>query len=142
MYLNPTSVYYEGSEARCRQEDYLILLQSKALPLGPDNFRAIVRKVALKQFGHFMMGNAVILRNHITVEGDYGNNGLPVTVPHPVYEVGKPVPYWLYDMWNHGDGWNGKGSEGDALREWAFKYWNELIPSKRKIQKRSAVCCA
>jgi len=69
--------YYKGTSQCHTRSPYLILMQHKDLPLGEDNFRALVRKVALQQFGPFMMSVARIKGHSITVSGAYGCDGLP-----------------------------------------------------------------
>jgi hypothetical protein len=47
----------------------------------------VVRKVSLKQYGHFMMGIARIMNKSVTVSGCYGNDGLIMdvdSVPAPM----------------------------------------------------------
>ena len=106
---------------------FLILIQHKDKPLGPDNFRAIVRKVALHQFGHFMMGTARIKGHSITLSGSYGSDGLPHTTDiDEVYNAAIPVPKELYDAWSEGGGHNSCGTEACAMRDWALKNIKEL----------------
>jgi len=120
-------------------------MQHKDLPLGEDNFRALVRKVALQQFGPFMMSVARIKGHSITVSGAYGCDGLPfmmgvarikghsITVSgaygcdglpcttsfDEVYEAAVPVPKELYHQWAHGEGWNSASSEAENMAKWA-----------------------
>jgi hypothetical protein len=88
--------------------------------------RALVRFVSMEQFGHFMMGHARVHGHKITLSGSYGSDGLPDSVPDAVYEIGVPLPQELYDAWKNGGGWNGAGSEGPAMREWALAHLKEL----------------
>lgn len=118
MYIEKTFNYYDGhGRQRSSRARFLILMQSKDEPKAP--MRAIVRKVALHQFGHFMMGMARIKGQSITLSGSYGGDGLPVRVPHAVYQMGVILPSDLYDAWNHGGGWNSAGKERNAMRRWA-----------------------
>ncbi len=82
--------------------------------------RAIVRYVRMRQLGHFMMGSARIGSQRITLSGSYGSDGLPVSVPDEVYQMGAELPGELYNAWNNGGGWNGAGSEAPAMRQWAL----------------------
>jgi hypothetical protein len=83
--------------------------------------RAIVRYVRMKQFGHFMMGSAVVGKHRLILSGSYGSDGLPYTVKDDeVYEAGVELPQELFDKWNNGGGWNGAGSEAPAMRAWAL----------------------
>lgn len=81
--------------------------------------RAIVRYTRMRQFGQFMMGFARIHGHRLTLSGSYGSDGLPCSVPDEIYAQGIEVPRELVDAWNHGGGWNGAGSEADAMRKWA-----------------------
>jgi len=122
MYLtNEGHTYYRGIEQHHSRASFLILVQNKDLPLGPDNFRAIVRKVALHQLGHWMMGFARVKNNSITISGAYGSDGLPISVTKEVFEMGTPIPKELYDLWNDGGGWNSCGSEATTMRKWALE---------------------
>lgn len=124
MYLNRTTTYYRGSAQCAQRGPFLILLQptrdSIKATCAPENTYAIVRKVALQQLGHFMMGAANICGEWRTVSGTYGHDGLPLEVPTLPSDA-KPVPRAIYELWNHGGGHNGAGSEAAALREWALK---------------------
>ena len=81
--------------------------------------RAVVRIVALRQLGHWMMGRVNIGGTWHSVSGSYGGDGLPMTVPDDVFLRGVPVPSDLYDAWAKGDGWNAAGNEASAMRAWA-----------------------
>ena len=120
MYLNNEGrTYYSrtGNQHHSRAP-FLILMQDKDGDCGPDNFRAIVRKVALEQLGHFMMGTARIKNTSITISGAYGSDGLPVSVPKEIYDMGIDIPAKLYEAWNKGGGWNSCGNEAEAMKEW------------------------
>ena len=122
MYLTDTRVYYSrtGNQHAARAP-FLILVQKRSADLGPDNFRAMVRQVALEQCGHWMMGYARAAGKTIAVSGAYGSNGFPVTVDDDVYEKGIDVPKELYDKWASGGGWNSCGSESEDMRTWAIE---------------------
>jgi hypothetical protein len=91
--------------------------------------KAVVRKVALQQFGHWMMGVARIGNQSITMSGSYGADGLSKTVPDEIYDnYGIDLPQELYDAWNHGGGWNSAGNEAPAMREWAIDNFKDLAP--------------
>lgn len=122
MYLqdDQTTGYYTRSGEQAHQRGrFLLLLQSED-GNGADPLRAVVRKVALHQCGHFMMGRARIAGRSFTVSGDYGSDGLPLTVPADIYALGVEVPQELRDAWNNGGDWNGAGSEAPAMRKWAL----------------------
>ena len=118
MYLTNGHGYYRGSEQCTTRGQFLLLLQLADKPCSPENTYAVVRKVALRQFGHWMMGSANICGKWRTVSGAYGSDGLPMTVDAlPVDAI--PLPRDLYDAWNKGGGWNSAGSEASAMRAWA-----------------------
>ncbi len=105
--------------------------------VNPKEIRAIVRKVALRQFGHWLMGNAVVKGHSVTISGSYGNDGLPRTVPDEVFEEAIPLPANLRELWNKGGGWNGAGSEAGEMRRWAVENLAELYkPGKKKNRNR------
>jgi hypothetical protein len=88
--------------------------------------KALVRKVALHQCGHWMMGTARIHGRSITVSGSYGGDGLPLTVPWHLYErFGVKVPDELVEAWDKGGGWNSCGTEAPLMRDWALKTFKE-----------------
>ena len=118
MYIERNGSYYTNGGQHARRARFLLLMQSKQEPNAP--MRGIVRKVALQQFGHFMMGTARIKGHSITVSGSYGGDGLPVRVPHECFLLGTEVPPDLFDAWNYGGGWNSAGSEAPAMRKWAL----------------------
>jgi hypothetical protein len=88
--------------------------------------RAIVRHVAMRQLGHFMMGTARVDGISLTLSGSYGADGLVSSVPDEVYERGLELPVELHEAWNKGGGWNSAGSEADAMKQWALSHLKEL----------------
>lgn len=131
--------YYRGTEQCHTRARFLILMEvdsRDSSPPGPDEkrMRAIVRKVAMRQCGHFMMGVARIKGHSITLSGSYGGDGLPCRVPREVFLQGTPVPDDLYEAWNKGGGHNCAGSEAPAMREWALRV---LVP--KKVEHRSTI---
>jgi len=122
MYLDNSGYgYYKGTEQCHSRANFLILIQDKDQDVCQKNFRAIVRKVALRQCGNFMMGVARIKNKSITISGAYGGDGLPISVDREIYDVGVPVPRELYDLWNKGGGWNSAGTEAITMRSWAHE---------------------
>jgi hypothetical protein len=98
---------------------FLLMVQPKYQTNYP--IKLCVRRVVLRQFGHFMMGNARIYGHVVTVSGAYGSDGLPMNVPKEVYDkLSVILPDELYAMWNKGGGWNSCGSEASAMRKWAL----------------------
>lgn len=128
MYIDQSGGRYYTSDGQqcCRKAPFLILCQPEGYEHRNDPIRALVRKVALHQCGHFMMGSARAFGHRITISGTYGNDGLPRDVPMEVYEKAIPVPQELIDAWNKGGGWNGAGSEAPAMVEWAKKTFLEV----------------
>ena len=106
---------------------FLILL-SKWDPKDRGKFeiRGIVRKVALSQCGHWMMGIARFYGHSAGVSGSYGADGLtldmdrlPEEIRERVWNEAVPLPQELREAWNTGGGWNSAGSEAPLMREWA-----------------------
>lgn len=95
---------------------------------------ACVRRVALRQFGHWMMGSANINGHWHTVSGAYGSDGLPMDVDKLPRDAVQ-VPPELHEAWNKGGGWNSAGSEAPAMREWAMKTFSEYRHGKDRVQR-------
>ena len=136
MYLGNDSsyTYYAGTEQRHSRGNFLLLLSLK--PYNPDHdfmteTRAVVRKVALAQCGHWMLGTARIAGKSYTVSGAYGAAGLTLDVDQKAYDLGVPVPRELMELWSKGGGWNSAGSEAPSLREWALNNLTKLQPKTR-----------
>jgi len=122
MYLdNSGHRYYRGTEQCHSRAPFLILVTPEDYAKRTEPIRALVRKVALHQCGHFMMGSARAFGHKICISGTYGSDGLPRSVPQEVYDRATPVPEWLIRMWNEGAGWNDAGTEAPAMRDWAIK---------------------
>jgi len=123
MYVtDEAGTYYKGTEQHHRRAPFLILMQPDDEDVGKkNNLRGIVRKVALRQCGHWMMGCARVKNRTVFVCGAYGNSGLPKTVSRKTWEQGIPLPQELYDAWNKGGGWNSVGTEWAAMRKRAVK---------------------
>lgn len=124
MYLFPTRTYYRGNEQCASRGWFLILTLPKSTEAGKHQMKPIrcfVRKVAMRQMGHWMMGSARIRGVSITLSGTYGGDGLTCDVARDLYELGVELPEELYEKWNKGGGHNSGGSEMPALREWAIQ---------------------
>lgn len=122
MYIdNSGHGYYRGTEQRHSRAPFLILVQPEDWDKRNEPIRALVRKVALHQCGHWMMGSARAFGHRIPISGVYGSDGLPRSVPQEVYDRATPVPEYLIRMWNEGAGWNDAGTEASAMRDWAVK---------------------
>ena len=110
--------------------------------------RAAVRPVRLRQCGHWMMGDATLAKQRVTVSGAYGDDGLPMdpdklsrrydeSLPYPHYATTGvdidafwnsliPIPSELTEVFWKGDGWNSSGSEGSAMRAWGRENMRSL----------------
>ena len=120
MYVERTHGYYRGGEQCASRARFLLLLQLADKPCSRENTFAVVRKVALRQLGHFMMGRVNLGGKWYSVSGAYGSDGLPMSVDKlPADAVQLPAE--LYDAWNNGEGWNSAGREAPAMREWALQ---------------------
>ena len=130
MYIKKTfSGYtYDGQQITHRQW-FLILVQDQDKRVnGHGSIRAFVRKVAMQQCGHFMMGYAKVHGQSLIMSGSYGSDGLPKDVSHELYEKAFPLPDDLYDAWAKGEGWNSAGSEAQKMRAWAKENFASLAP--------------
>jgi hypothetical protein len=121
---------YEGKKAYlnacpvCPHRDTCQPEELSPKKLGRSRFkekiRGIIRKVALHQLGHFMMGTARIKNHSITLSGSYGGDGLPKDVDPDIYILGTVLPDELREAWNTGGGWNSCGTEAPAMVKWAL----------------------
>lgn len=117
MYVQlPNRGYNRDGQQWCRKAPFLLLLQTSA----DDAIYGVVRNVALKQLGHWMMGKARILGHSYSVSGAYGGDGLPMTV-EKIPPDARKLPDELHEAWSRGGGWNNVGSEASAMVEWARK---------------------
>ena len=124
MYLrNDGFSGYDRSGAQIRQRGLFLLLIQPDIKGGVNcPIKAVIRKVALKQFGHWMMGKANIGGHWYSVSGSYGHDGLPMTVTERDYcRHGLPLTAELHDAWNKGGGHNSCGSEAEPIRKWALE---------------------
>lgn len=120
MYIQaPNRGYTRDGQQFCRRAPFLLLIQQRDAPWNSQIY-GVVRTVALRQCGHWMMGTARILGKSYTVSGSYGNDGLTLSVD-TIPPDAKPLPDELREAWNTGGGWNSAGSEAEAVAEWARK---------------------
>lgn len=126
MYIEPTRRYYKGGAQCIARARFLLLVQPEGYEHRKDPIRALVRKVALHQCGHWMMGTARAFGHSITISGSYGGDGLPRTVPLEVYKRAVEVPPELIEAWDKGGGWNSCGTEAPLMQKWAL----ETFPAK------------
>jgi len=127
MYIENAQIYYVGSEQHCREALFLLLIQPASERWKTEPIKALVRKVALGQFGQWMMGKVNIYGKYLIVSGSYGNDGLPMSVPDEIYDRATVVlPDYLAALWNSGGGWNSAGNEATIMRQWAKDNLKEL----------------
>ncbi len=110
----------------CKGSGYLGPSGKQVRYVHHKEIRALVRKVAMRQCGHFMMGRARVFGHTLSLSGTYGGDGLTVTVPREVFDRAVPIPQELHDAWNKGGGHNSAGSEATAMREWALANLDRL----------------
>lgn len=123
MYIEKTiSGYDRHGEQVARRARFLLLFsgEEKDPVTGKPVLYACVRRVALHQFGHFMMGRANIGGRWHSVSGSYGADGLTKTWTSDLAPYLTRVPTWLAWRFWTSDGWNSAGSEGPLVREWAI----------------------
>lgn len=94
--------------------------------------RALVRKVAMHQCGHWMMGSARVFGRTLSLSGSYGGDGLTVTVTREIFDKAVPIPPELHEAWNKGGGHNSAGSEAIAMREWALANLDKLESTRKR----------
>lgn len=126
MYLFPNSTYYGAHGQSCLRAPFLLLINKAGDPLQPGNVFAVVRQVALKQWGHWMMGKANLHGHWYTVSGSYGSDGLVMEVDK-IPKDAVALPEELYQAWAKGGGWNSAGDEAPLLREWALKTFRRQL---------------
>jgi len=106
---------------------FLLFLQPPGIDGTDAPIKCVVRKVTLRQLGHWLVGKARLYGHSISVSGCYGCDGLPCSVPLEVYNrAPMTLPAKLVEAWNKGGGWNSAGSEGPAVRQWANDNLDEL----------------
>ena len=139
MFITITRSGYDSHGEQHTSGLFLMLVLDKYQhgACSPDNVRAIVRYVAMHQFGPWMMGSARIGAHRLTLSGSYGADGLIMDVPSDVYDRAIPLPRELYEAWKHGGGWNGAGSESDAMRRWAKMNLKALYNVRRPSIRRA-----
>lgn len=121
MYLTNDGYTHYRDGSQCRSRGLFLILVQLADGPASGEIRGIVRKVAMKQLGNFMMGRARVKGETVILSGAYGGDGLPCGVSANVFSAGVKLPDELRDAWNKGGGWNSAGSEADAMRAWALR---------------------
>jgi len=102
-------------------KNFLMLIQPPGIEGLKFPIKAIIRKVSLRQLGHFMVGKVRIYGESFVVSGAYGYDGLTLPVSMEVYKRASVyLPHWLEHQWNKGGGWNSAGNEAPEMRQWAL----------------------
>lgn len=125
MYLGNVERYCDSHGTQfVRKSNYLLFVQTKAMD---SEIRAVVRKVALKQWGHWMMGTARMFGESITVSGSLGSDGLPQTVSQEIFDRACLIPEEVLQVWKQDTGHNGiEAKTHNALSLWAKENLIEL----------------
>ena len=127
MYIENVRSGYQGNGQQVTRRGRFLMLVQPAGVAGCDSpIKAIVRKVAMRQCGAWMMGVARVMGRTLTLSGAYGADGLTMGVDDDIYARAVAVPAQLVEMWNKGGGWNSCGSEAPAMRMWALEHMDEL----------------
>ena len=132
MYLTHNHVYYRGTQLCAPRAPFLILMtRNSDIDMRPQLY-ALVRQVAMRQLGHWMMGNANIKGHWFTLSGDYGNDGLPMTMDDDaVPDDAVPLPDDLCRAFWEGGGHNCAGREAPKLKAWALDYLPEILEERK-----------
>lgn len=124
MYLrNDGFSGYDRNGEQIRQRGLFLVFCQPPFVCGQPTppIKCAVRKVALQQFGAWMMGRIAIYGERYTVSGAYGHDGLPMTVSQAVYDrLAVTLSSDLHEAWNKGGGWNSAGLEATDIRQWAL----------------------
>ena len=115
MYLKSPRRYYTSNGQACGAAPFLMLQHVKGT-LSTEVY-GVVRKVAMKQCGNFMMGTAMIMGKSVTVSGCYGDDGLIMDVDSVPPDAVR-LPEHLYNLWAKGGGHNGAGDEIYEMVKW------------------------
>lgn len=123
MFLKGLSKSWSTQRGEQRAEGAFLVLMTSAGSMDKPTYRGLVRRVAMHQSGHFMVGGLAINRNGyvyvISLSGAYGADGLVCNVPTPFFEFGADLPEELHKKWNEGGGHNSVGSEAPDMDAWA-----------------------
>ncbi len=147
MYLKSTRRWYEANGTQHTGRQWFLLLVQPGTPhtslsgymsytpiMNDDKPRGIVRKVALEQLGHWMMGYARAFGYSIVCSGDYGADGLVKTVAQEVYDKAVPLSDDVYQTWaKDSTGHNCAGVSGKVVRQWALDNFGKLAPKGARL---------
>lgn len=132
---------YDRDGSEWARGPFLVIMdhETERYPDGVKKLRVFVRRATLRQCGHFMSGTIVAKLDGcditISVEGTYGNNGLPhdsgfknhadKSIKYDerplvnLWDVAHELPEELTRAFWKGGGHNGAGAEGPSIRKWA-----------------------
>jgi hypothetical protein len=120
MFIDPTTRYFKGTSQCVRKARFLMVASD---PDSRDLY-GCVRKVAMEQCGHWMMGAARIAGERVGLSGAYGDDGLPMNFEKLTPAQRRAfikIPDDLAEVFWKGGGHNSAGSEAEAMVEWARK---------------------
>lgn len=133
MFLQCKSGYDKDGQQRA-SGPFLIVAQKPGKDSKPE-LRAVVRHVAMRQLGHFMVASVKLGGFNLVLSGTYGSDGLPVNfgqhfIDHEpatfteeqantLFDVMVPLPAELQAAFWQGGGHNTGGNEMEPLRQWA-----------------------
>lgn len=82
MFLSKARAGYLGTEQYASGLFLMLFCNENAPKLanGRAPIRALVRKIALRQCGHFMMGRVTLRGVRFSLSGSYGHDGLPIEI--------------------------------------------------------------
>jgi hypothetical protein len=122
MFLRDSFTYYTASgEQHASRGDFLILA-CKDTDTNTKALYATVRRVAMSQLGHFMMGYAHVGGASLVMSGQYGSDGLPCgqhkdgLTDALIERFFVRVPQAIADEYWHGS----NGSADATIRQWAM----------------------
>lgn len=122
MFITSKQRGYTRDGQQVARGRFLVLCQPKKWEDRNMPMRAfVINDVRMEQCGHFMMATVEWKGHKLSLSGTYGHDGLPLSVEREVYDQAVEVPKDLVEAWNKGGGWNGAGSEAEAMVEWALK---------------------
>lgn len=132
MYIESSWTYYDyDGTQHSRRARFLILADDKEQICNQSSYHGnlygCVRKVALSQLGHFMMGRAKVGDSMLTLSGTYGGDGLPAEEMEKLTERTrkefKLIPPELTEAFWHDKNADHSSSSryvSERLREWAL----------------------
>jgi len=101
MYIYKPTQKVKDGKIPILDGEYLLLMRPKTTLalMTPMPLRAIVRHVRMEAYT-VPCGSILVAKQKLLVFGDYGLNGLPMTVQMDVYQEGFPLNPELFELWN------------------------------------------